>query len=165
MDCGSGLAARLIGVSERVESVAFSPDGQWLAAVGGNPGRSGEIQVWKLADHSLVLSRAATFDTLYGVSWSPDGKFLAFGCGDHGDNSVRALEVATGREVLSNGAHGDWALDTAREYGADEVQLSVWSENFGGYRFYERYGFAKVADVTFRVGEQVDHEFLFSRML
>lgn len=110
---GSGLAARLIGVSERVESVAFSPDGQWLAAAGGNPGRSGEIQVWKLADHSLALSHAATFDTLYGVSWSPDGKFLAFGCGDHGDNSVRALEVATGREVLSNGAHGDWALDTA----------------------------------------------------
>jgi ribosomal protein S18 acetylase RimI-like enzyme len=45
------------------------------------------------------------------------------------------------------------------------MQLSVWSGNEGAQRFYARYGFAKVADVTFRVGEQVDHEFLFSRML
>lgn len=110
---GTGEPQRLIGLSERVESIAFSPDGTRLAAAGGTPGRRGEIQVWKMADHSLALSHAVTFDTLYGVSWSPDGKFLAFGCGDHGDNSVRALEVDTGREILSNGAHGDWALDTA----------------------------------------------------
>ncbi|MFN0129709.1 MAG: DUF1549 domain-containing protein [Verrucomicrobiales bacterium] len=110
---GSGVAARLIGLSERIESVAFSPDGAWLAAAGGTPGRRGEIQVWKLADHSLALSHTATFDTLYGVSWSPDGKHLAFGCGDHGDNTVRVLEVASGKEVLSNSAHGDWALATA----------------------------------------------------
>ncbi|MFM5953915.1 MAG: GNAT family N-acetyltransferase, partial [Novosphingobium sp.] len=31
--------------------------------------------------------------------------------------------------------------------------------------FYARYGFAKVADITFRVGEQLDEEFLFARML
>jgi hypothetical protein len=69
--------------------------------------------MWKMADQSLALSHAVTFDTLYGVSWSPDGKHLAFGCGDHGDNTVRALEAASGKEILSNGAHGDWALDTA----------------------------------------------------
>ena len=31
---GSGLEARLIGLSERIQSVRFSPDGKWLAAAG-----------------------------------------------------------------------------------------------------------------------------------
>ena len=43
---GSGLVARLVGLSERIESVAFSPDGKSLAVTGGSPGRLGEVQVW-----------------------------------------------------------------------------------------------------------------------
>lgn len=59
----------------------------------------------------------------------------------------------------------DWALDEARARGADEMQLSVWSGNHGAQKFYTRYGFSKVADITFLVGEHVDEEFLFARML
>ena len=59
----------------------------------------------------------------------------------------------------------DWAMAEARARGADEMQLSVWSGNHGAQKFYARYGFAKVADITFLVGEQVDEEFLFARML
>ena len=110
---GSGPVARLVGLSARVESVAFSPDGKSLAVAGGNPGQSGEIQIWNVAERKLVLSHPVTFDTVYGVSWSPDGTRVAFGCGDHGDNSVKAIAVPSGQEVLSNSAHGDWALDTA----------------------------------------------------
>jgi hypothetical protein len=29
------------------------------------------------------LSKSLTFDTIYGASWSPDGKQLAFGCADY----------------------------------------------------------------------------------
>lgn len=59
----------------------------------------------------------------------------------------------------------DWAMAELATRGADEVQLSVFSGNHGAQRFYARYGFEKIADITFRVGQQLDHEFLFARML
>ena len=106
---GSGLAARLVGLSERVQSLAFSPDGKWLAAAAGNPGRSGEVQVWDVEKRTLRVSTPLTFDTLYGVSWSPDGNLIAVG---GGDNTVRALDARTGKQVLFMGTHSDWVLDT-----------------------------------------------------
>jgi WD40 repeat protein len=106
---GSGLVARLIGVSERIQSLAFSPDGKYLAITGGNPGRFGEVQVWDVAKRKLKLSIPITFDTVYGASWSPDSKKIAFGCAD---NSVRAIDAETGKQILFQGGHSDWVLDT-----------------------------------------------------
>jgi WD40 repeat protein len=53
---GSALEARLIGLSERVQSVRFSPDGKWLAAAGGDPARMGEVQIWDVATRKLKVS-------------------------------------------------------------------------------------------------------------
>jgi WD40 repeat protein len=106
---GSGLEARLIGMSERVQSLAFSPDGKYLAVAGGAPGRFGEIQIWNVEKQKLKLSVPMTFDTVYGVSWSPDGTKIAFGCAD---NSLRAIEAATGKQILYQGGHNDWVLET-----------------------------------------------------
>jgi len=106
---GKELVARLVGLSERVQSMAFSPKGDFLAVTGGDPGRFGEVQIWDVAGKKLKLSAPYTFDTLYGASWSPDGKRVAFG---GGDNSVRAIDAASGKQVLFQGGHGDWVLDT-----------------------------------------------------
>ena len=100
---------RLIGMSERIESVAFSPDGSRLAVAGGSPGRLGEIQVWNVGSRELQLSIPVTYDTCYGASWSHEGKLVAFGCPD---NTVRAIDAESGKQVLFNGAHNDWVLDT-----------------------------------------------------
>ena len=59
----------------------------------------------------------------------------------------------------------DWAMDFGRNHDADEVQLSVWSENHDAQRFYARYGFTKTADIAFWVGDHRDDEFLFARRL
>jgi diamine N-acetyltransferase len=56
----------------------------------------------------------------------------------------------------------DWALDQARGAGADEVQLSVYSDNPEAQRFYARYGMTKIADITFQVGDHVDAEFMMA---
>ncbi len=104
---GSERVARLVGGSERIQSVRFSPDGARLAVAAGMPARSGEIQVWDVEKRRLVLSQAAGYDTVYGVSWSPDGTRLAYGSADNG---VRAIDAASGGQTLFQGAHTDWVL-------------------------------------------------------
>jgi WD40 repeat protein/mono/diheme cytochrome c family protein len=106
---GSELVARLVGLSERIESVRFSPKGNRLAVTGGQPGRMGEVQVWDVEKKKLTLSVPLTFDTVYGAGWSPDGTKIAVGCAD---NSVRAIDAKTGAQVLFMGSHTDWVLDT-----------------------------------------------------
>ena len=106
---GSQRVARLVGTAPRIEALRFSPDGKQLAVAGGQPAQRGEIQIWNVADRKLVRTVPMTADTLRGLSWSPDGKKLAFGCAD---NTVRAIDTATGEQVLYQGAHSDWVLDT-----------------------------------------------------
>jgi WD40 repeat protein/mono/diheme cytochrome c family protein len=106
---GSGLVARLVGLSERIQAVAFSPDGKTLAVSGGDPGRFGEIQLWDVHKGKLRQSIPVTFDTVYGVSWSPDSTLVACGCSD---NTVRAFDAATGKQVVFQGAHSDWVTET-----------------------------------------------------
>ena len=118
---GSGLIARLVGLSERIQSVAFSPDGKTLAVSGGDPGRVGEIQLWEVDKKSLRLSISVTFDTVYGVSWSPDGKLVACGCSG---KAVRAFDAVTGKQVLFQGAHSDWVMGTVFSQDGDHL-LSV----------------------------------------
>ena len=59
----------------------------------------------------------------------------------------------------------DWVLVQARAWQADSLSLSVYSENPGAQRFYQRYGFAKVADTEFWVGSQRDEEYLYELRL
>ncbi len=106
---GSTRVARLVGMSDRIETVRFSRDGTKLLVVGGIPGRGGEIQIWDVASHKLVGSNALGFDTLYGGSWSPDGKLIAVGAPD---NALRAFESDTFKQVVYMAAHDDWIRGT-----------------------------------------------------
>ena len=115
---GSKLVGRLVGLSERIESIAFSPDGSLLAATGGSPGQFGEVQIWNVAEQQLAGSLPVTYDSIYGVSWSGDSKRIAFGCTD---NTLRAIEVESSKQVLYQGAHSDWVLDTV--WSADSSHL------------------------------------------
>jgi WD40 repeat protein len=106
---GSGLIARLIGESPRIEGLAFSKDGKQLAACGGSPAEFGQVQIWDVASRRAIKTFNVSTDELYGVSLSPDGKTVAFG---GADKIVHRLDIATGKELLDFKAHADWVLAT-----------------------------------------------------
>lgn len=84
-----------------------------------------------------------------------------------GERVMELKQLYTAPNATSLGIGGqlmDWAMAEFAARAADEVQISVYAYNDGGHRFYRRYGFDKVADITFRVGEQLDEEFLFAQL-
>lgn len=123
-----------------------------------------------------VARELANPDRVYCLA-EADGKLMGFAkigltCGfpEHarGSRVMELKQLYTAADATGMGIGGqlmDWAMDQFAARGADEAQLSVYSENNGAHRFYERYGFEKVADITFKVGEQLDPEFLFARMI
>ena len=79
---------------------------------------------------------------------------------------LNQLYCAGGMSGLGLGAAlMDWALAQAQQWQADAITLSVYSENFGAQRFYQRYGCAKIADTEFWVGQHRDAEFLYELRL
>jgi ribosomal protein S18 acetylase RimI-like enzyme len=55
------------------------------------------------------------------------------------------------------------ALAWLEAQGREPVYLGVWSGNEAAQRLYRRYGFEKVGEYGFSVGQQVDREFIFKR--
>ena len=108
-DEGAEPVARLVGMSDRIETILFSPDGAILAAVGGSPCRFGEVQIWDTAEKKLLRSVTVGFDSLYGASFSDDGKLIGFGSTD---KSVQILSVEEGKVIRRIDQHEDWVFGT-----------------------------------------------------
>jgi WD40 repeat protein len=66
----------------------------------------------------MKLSLMIGYDTCYGASWSPNGNMVAIGCPD---NTLRAFDPETGKQVLFSGAHNDWVLDTTFSVNSDHL--------------------------------------------
>ena len=107
---GERIVGHLVGTAPRVESLSFSADGKMLAVAGGAPSQFGEIQLWDVAGQKLVRAIRTSQDSVYGVSFSPDGTRVAVGCAD---KLVRAFAVETGAEVMKCDNHIDWVFGTA----------------------------------------------------
>lgn len=128
-------------------------------------------------DEDAVAEEIAGSECRHALAVAEDGALLGY-CKLRHPSKLRAhstarnpLELgqlycaaaATGQGV--GAALMDWALEQARLGGHDAIHLSVYSENHGAQRFYARYGFTKIADIHFKVGEQLDDEFLLEKAL
>lgn len=128
-------------------------------------------------DETVVAGEIAGDECRHALAVADDGVLLGYcklrhpsklaGHSDARDplelGQLYCAASATGRGV--GAALMNWALAEARAGGHDAVLLSVYSGNTGAQRFYARYGFAKIADIHFRVGTQLDDEFLLEKRL
>ena len=55
------------------------------------------------------------------------------------------------------------ALNWLEADGPRTLWIGVWSENYGAQRLYGRYGFTKVGEYSFMVGDHADREFILRR--
>lgn len=126
-------------------------------------------------DEAAVAAEIGGGQCRHRLAFAEDGALLAY-CKLRHPSKLAAISTATDPLELAqlycaSAATGqglgaalmDWALAEAAAGGHDAIHLSVYSDNHGAQRFYARYGFAWAADTTFRVGEQLDREFLFEK--
>jgi WD40 repeat protein len=103
------LKARLVGKAHRIESLTYTADGKILGVAGGSPAQFGEVQLWDTATNTLIKTMRSSYDTVYGLSFSPDASRVAFGCSD---KTVRVLSVEDEKELIKFDNHSDWVFGT-----------------------------------------------------
>ena len=103
------LKARLVGKAHRIESLIYTTDGKILGMAGGSPAQFGEVQLWDTATNTLIKAIRSSYDTVYGLSFSPDASRVAFGCSDQ---TVRVLSIEDEKELIKFDNHSDWVFGT-----------------------------------------------------
>lgn len=125
--------------ADRVTALAFRHDGQLLAVGGGEPSRSGEVQLWDTNDWTQVgVVEDIHSDVVYDLQFAPLGNNLA-SCGS--DRMVKLIDSATAKHVRTFEGHTghvlgvSWRADgrTLATAGADQV-VKVWDAVEGGQR-------------------------------
>ncbi|MEM7249671.1 MAG: hypothetical protein AAF533_30480, partial [Acidobacteriota bacterium] len=123
---GTRLVEHDCAPAERTRKLAFSPDGQQLAAVSDD----GFLRAWSVDAGRELLKLKAHAVQAHGLAWSPDGSRIATG---GSDRIVRIWDAATGDELAMLSGHElyaytlDWSPDgDVLVSGSGDTTVRLW---------------------------------------
>src|SRR5262249_7122064 len=113
--------------SGAVHSLAYSPDGRWLAIAASRYAPEGtplpsEVKLWDAIAGKVTVSLPGHLDTIGSVTFSPDGKWLAAG----GFGTVKVWNLAKRQEAATLAGHFDYEV-TSVAFSADSERLASGS--------------------------------------
>ena len=106
----SQLVRRITNIAERVNGLAFHPDGLHLAVASGTPGRLGEVKLFNIETGEMTADLFIAEDEMFDVEFSPDGARLA-ACS--ADGTIAVFDLANRAEPMLLDDHSDWINNIA----------------------------------------------------
>ena len=124
----------LIGHTDSVLSVSFSPDGKTIASGSWD----NTIRLWDVDTGDLIRNLIGHTDSVLSVSFSPDGKTIASGSED---NTIRLWDVSTGDLIRNLTGHTNSVRSVAFSpdgetlaSGSDDGTIRLWDVNTGQHK-------------------------------
>jgi len=112
------LEERFTNLPQHVRSLAFHPGGEYLAVAGGQPGRSGELSIFRLESRLRETNLLQTGDEMLSVAFSSDGKRLA--CAGT-DNAIHVYDWESRKKINTIQQHADWVTSICFNTNATQI--------------------------------------------
>jgi WD40 repeat protein len=95
---------RFAGHEGEINSVSFSPDGQYALSTGGQVWSNKDcvIRLWEVATGKEIRKFAGHTGAVWSAAFSPDGKQIVSGSSDR---TIRLWDTATGKEIKTFSGH------------------------------------------------------------
>jgi WD40 repeat protein len=119
LNAQTGQPIKTLPIAAPVGDVAFSPDGQWLAAGSDD----NQIRVWRTSDYELEKTLTGHIHYVNGVAFNPDGQWLV--SGSH-DKTVGLWDTQNGQLIKLLDGHENEVLRVAVDSAGTRIASSSW---------------------------------------